>query len=63
PAGEPKHFSVAVHSSVGANAYKPEISVDLDDYECRERTFESLGEESGTVMYQTFRARQVLWVA
>ncbi|XP_048632163.1 S-adenosylmethionine decarboxylase proenzyme 3 [Brassica napus] len=51
---EPKQFSVAVHSSVGANAYKPEISVDLEDYGCRERTFESLGEESGTVMYQTF---------
>ncbi|KAG2245544.1 hypothetical protein Bca52824_085172 [Brassica carinata] len=51
---EPKQFSVAVHSSLGANAYKPEISVDLEDYGCRERTFESLGEESGTVMYQTF---------
>ncbi|CAE6125853.1 unnamed protein product [Arabidopsis arenosa] len=51
---EPKQFSVAVHSSVGANAYKPEITVDLEDYGCRERTFESLGEESGTVMYQTF---------
>ncbi|XP_023641066.1 S-adenosylmethionine decarboxylase proenzyme 1 [Capsella rubella] len=51
---EPKQFSVAVHSSVGCNAYKPEISVDLEDYGCRERTFESLGEESGTVMYQTF---------
>ncbi|CAF2378016.1 unnamed protein product, partial [Brassica napus] len=51
---EPKQFSVAVHSSVGVNAYKPEISVDLEDYGCRERTFESLGEESGTVMYQTF---------
>ncbi|KAJ4886312.1 S-adenosylmethionine decarboxylase proenzyme 1 [Raphanus sativus] len=51
---EPKQFSVAVHSSVGVNAYKPEISVDLEDYGCRERTFECLGEESGTVMYQTF---------
>ncbi|KAG2273274.1 hypothetical protein Bca52824_067829 [Brassica carinata] len=51
---EPKQLSVAVHSSVGVNAYKPEISVDLEDYGCRERTFESLGEESGMVMYQTF---------
>lgn len=52
---EPKQFSVAIHSSVGVNAYKPEISVDLEDYGCRERTFESLGEDcGGTVMYQTF---------
>ncbi|CAG7875003.1 unnamed protein product [Brassica rapa] len=33
---EPKQIFVVVHSSVGTNAYRPEISVDLEDYECRE---------------------------
>ncbi|KAG2273846.1 hypothetical protein Bca52824_056401 [Brassica carinata] len=40
--------------SVAVSAYKPEISVYLEDYGFRERTFESLGEEGRPVMYHTF---------
>jgi len=52
---EPKQFSVAVHSSVAQKSYDHSgLSVDLEDYGCRETTVESLGEERGTVMYQRF---------
>ncbi|KAG2247959.1 hypothetical protein Bca52824_087587 [Brassica carinata] len=40
--------------SVAVSVYKPEISVYLEDYGFRERTFESLGEEGRPVMYHTF---------
>ncbi|CAN7042711.1 unnamed protein product [Brassica rapa subsp. trilocularis] len=40
--------------SVAVSTYKPEISVYLEDYGFRERTFESLGEEGRPVMYHTF---------
>ncbi|XP_009121533.3 S-adenosylmethionine decarboxylase proenzyme 2 [Brassica rapa] len=52
---EPKQFSVAVHSSVAQKSYDHSgLSVDLEDYGCRETTVESLGEERGTVIYQRF---------
>ncbi|CAA0402886.1 unnamed protein product [Arabidopsis thaliana] len=51
---EPKQFSVAVHSTVAQKSYDSGLSVDLDDYGCKESTMESLGEERGTVMYQRF---------
>lgn len=51
---KPKQFSVAVHSTVAQKSYDSGLSVDLDDYGCKESTMESLGEERGTVMYQRF---------